>query len=128
MTSFPDLSRVIAAFNAERARHVVIGGFAVIAHQYLRTTEDVDLLIPDDRENDLRVLAALRRLKAHRRGGEPIDEAHVVGRSHVRVEGDGGIIDLLRGGEPPLGARRRTDPHLRTREPRGLQAPVGQAA
>lgn len=102
MTSFPDLSRVIAAFDAEQAEHVVIGGFAVIAHQYLRTTEDVDLLIPDDRENDLRILAALRRLKARRRDGEPVDEAYVVGRSHVRVEGDGGIVDLLRGGEPPL--------------------------
>lgn len=102
MTSFPDLSRVIAAFNAEHAQHVVIGGFAVIAHQYLRTTEDVDLLIPDSAENDQRILAALRRLRAVRRDGTPLEESYVLGRTHVRVEGDAGIVDLLRGGEPPL--------------------------
>ena len=69
MIAGPDLPRVAAAFNADGARYVVIGGFAVIAHQYVRATEDVDLLIPDDAANDERVVAALRGLGARQRDG-----------------------------------------------------------
>ncbi|HET6998644.1 MAG TPA: hypothetical protein VFI03_08645 [Solirubrobacterales bacterium] len=47
---------------AEGARFVVIGGFAVIANRFVRATEDVDFLVPDDPANDRRVLAALRDL------------------------------------------------------------------
>ena len=93
----PDLIGVVAAFNAEGAQHVVIGGFAVIAHEFVRATEDSDLLIPDDATNDLRVVAALRRL------GAECDGHLLARREHVRVESTGrGVVDLLRGGEPPL--------------------------
>ncbi len=98
----PDLPRVVAAFNAEQARHVVIGGFAVVAHQYVRATEDVDLLIPDEPGNDERVIAALVRLGASRRDGSPITAAEVSGREHLRVDSDAGLVDLLRAGVAPL--------------------------
>lgn len=91
-----------AAFSSERARYVVIGGFAVIAHQYVRATEDVDLLIPDDDENDARVLAALARLEARRRDGVAVALADVSDGEHLRVESNAGLVDLLRGGAPPL--------------------------
>ena len=98
----PDLPGVVAAFNAEGARHVVIGGFAVVAHQYVRATEDVDLLIPDDAANDARVVTALARLGARKRDGSPIDPAEVGSREHLRVDSDSGIVDLLRAGVAPL--------------------------
>ncbi len=43
---------------------MVIGGFAVIAHDYVRATEDVDLLIPEDEANDQRCEHALSSLEA----------------------------------------------------------------
>ena len=30
----------------------VVGGFAVIANRFVRATEDIDFLVPDDAEND----------------------------------------------------------------------------
>jgi hypothetical protein len=98
----PDLPRVVAAFNAERARHVVIGGFAVVAHQYVRATEDVDLLVPDEPANDERVVAALARLGARMRDGRAIEPSDVATREHLRVDSDAGIVDLLRAGVAPL--------------------------
>ena len=98
----PDLPRVVAAFNAERARHVVIGGFAVVAHQYVRATEDVDLLIPDDAGHDARVVAALARLEAQMPGGTPVGPADLAGRENLRVESAAGLVDLLRAGVAPL--------------------------
>ena len=98
----PDLPRAIAAFDAAGARYIVIGGFAVVAHQYVRATEDVDLLIPDDDEHDVKVIAALQLLNARRRDGEPVALADLTGREHLRVESDAGLIDLLRAGTPPL--------------------------
>lgn len=98
MADPPDLVGVVAAFRAARARHVVIGGFAVIAHEFVRATEDSDLLIPDDAANDLCVIDALRAL-----GAVDVTAERLAAREHLRVVAGGhGIVDLLRGGEPPL--------------------------
>jgi hypothetical protein len=43
----PDLAGVILDANEAGLPYVVIGGFAVIAHGYLRATKDSDLLVPD---------------------------------------------------------------------------------
>lgn len=99
----PELDVAAAAMVAEGARFVVVGGFAVIANRYVRATEDVDFLVPDDDENDERVLAALRRLNATRqRDGEPARLEHLIGQTHLRVDSAAGIIDVMRGGHPPL--------------------------
>jgi hypothetical protein len=45
--SGPDLDGVVADANAVGLPYVVIGGFSVIAHGYLRATKDSDLLVPD---------------------------------------------------------------------------------
>jgi hypothetical protein len=62
----PELDVAAAAMAAEGARFVVVGGFAVIANRFVRATEDVDFLVPDDVENDGRVLAALVKLRGVR--------------------------------------------------------------
>ena len=98
----PDLPRVAAAFTAAGARYAVIGGFAVVAHQYVRATEDVDLLIPDGDEHDQLVMSALRQLGARTREGVAVELPDLTGREHLRVESDAGLIDLLRAGAPPL--------------------------
>jgi predicted nucleotidyltransferase len=57
-----DLVKICAALNAEGARYVLIGGFAVIARGLERPTKDIDLLIdgaPDNIERIKRALAVL---------------------------------------------------------------------
>lgn len=57
-----DLAALCRRLNAEGARYVVIGGFAIIQHGYYRTTGDIDLLIEDSLENQCRVREALKSL------------------------------------------------------------------
>ena len=42
-----DLVRVCRALNEHEAQHVLIGGFAVALHGFVRATKDVDLEIYD---------------------------------------------------------------------------------
>lgn len=46
-----DLVRICRALNDARARDVLIGGFAVLAHGAGRFTKDIDLLVDDDPAN-----------------------------------------------------------------------------
>lgn len=114
----PELDRVTAAFIAAGARFVVVGGFAVIAHRHVRATEDVDLLIPDDAGNDARCLVALRALRATRfRDAAVLDDGMLLEQAHLRVLTDGGLVDLIREGEPPL--------DFASIEPAALRADLG---
>ena len=134
MSAGPDLPRVAAAFNDDGARYVVIGGFAVIAHQYVRATEDVD---PDPGRRGQRRTRPLRAraARARMRDGGAVTPAALAEREHLRVDSDAGIVDLLRAGAPPLdfesvdaasieatvdGVR---DPRLWAGQPGRLQAP-----
>lgn len=99
----PKLDVAAAAMVDAGARFVVIGGFAVIANRFVRATEDVDFLVPDDVDNDNRVLVALRALDAVRQRDEvPIRDEHLLGQTHLRVISNAGVIDVMRGGLPPL--------------------------
>lgn len=99
----PELDVAATSMVAESARFVVVGGFAVIANRFVRATEDIDFLVPDSAENDRRVLAALRKLGGVRlRDEAPLRDEHLIGQAHLRAKTDAGIIDILRGGLPPL--------------------------
>lgn len=54
-----DLVRLCGELNERGARYVVIGGLAIIHAGYLRTTNDVDLLIDTEPANEAKVLDAL---------------------------------------------------------------------
>lgn len=99
----PELDVAVAAMVKAGARFVVVDGFAVIANRYVRATEDVDFLVPDEAENDRRVLEALRGLNGVRyRDSEPLRDEHLRGQSHLRATTSAGVIDVMRGGLPPL--------------------------
>ncbi len=51
----------IRLLNEEGIEYVVIGGHAVIAHGYVRTTTDLDLLIATSAENADRMLTVMLR-------------------------------------------------------------------
>lgn len=57
---------LLAALSQERVQSLVVGGYAVRVHGYLRPTEDLDLLIDCEVENLLRLRTALATLGASR--------------------------------------------------------------
>jgi hypothetical protein len=99
----PELDLAVLALAREEAQFVVVGGFSVIANRFVRATEDIDFLAPDDEANDRRILSALRALDAVRfRDGAPLRDDHLIGQTHLRTRTSAGYIDILRGGLPPL--------------------------
>ncbi len=99
----PELDIAAAAMVDEGARFVVVGGFAVIANRFVRATEDIDFLAPDDDANDRRILAALRGLDGVRHRDEaPLQDEHLIGQAHLRTKTKAGVVDIIRGGLPPL--------------------------
>ncbi|MBS1679461.1 MAG: hypothetical protein JST08_18970 [Actinobacteria bacterium] len=101
--SGPDLDGVVADANAVGLRYVVIGGFSVIAHGYLRATRDSGLLVPDGPEADAEIHRFLERIDARRlHDGKRLKPADIDGADHLRVRSRHGIVDVLRGGLPPL--------------------------
>jgi hypothetical protein len=57
-----DLVALCRALNEKGARYLIVGGLAVIHHGYLRATEDIDVLVAGDLDNQARVKRALETL------------------------------------------------------------------
>jgi len=56
------LDSIQAAFEREGSRFIVVGGFATIAHGYLRATTDIDIVIDLVPKNIDRAFAALKSI------------------------------------------------------------------
>lgn len=54
-----DLLTLCKALNREGVRYVLIGGFAVILHGFVRATKDIDLLVDASEENVQRLKRAM---------------------------------------------------------------------
>lgn len=65
MAEVNPLTRVCALLNRHGAHYLIVGAQAAILHGHIRTTEDVDILIPEDEVNHARVIAALSELEDH---------------------------------------------------------------
>lgn len=101
--SGPDLLGVVADAAAVGLDYVVIGGFSVIYHGHVRATKDSDLLVGDGPAADAAVLRFLERVDAVRlRDGKRLSLRDVAAAEHLRVNTRHGIVDILRGGLPPL--------------------------
>jgi len=101
--SGPDLAGVVADADAAGLDYVVIGGFAVIAHGHVRATKDSDLLVPDGPDADVAVLRFLERVDGRRLYDEKVlTSEDIRGAHHLRVNSRHGIVDIMRGGLPPL--------------------------
>ena len=57
-----DLAKICRELNAKGVKYMVIGGFAVIQHGFLRNTGDIDVLIEDSPENQIKTKRALEIL------------------------------------------------------------------
>jgi hypothetical protein len=101
--SGPDLDGVVADANAVGLPYVVIGGFSVIANGFLRATKDSDLLVGDGPETDAAIRRFLDRIEATRlRDDKVLGEEEIAAAHHLRVRSRHGIVDIMRGGLPPL--------------------------
>jgi len=99
----PDLAGVVADASAVGLECVVIGGFSVIYHGHIRATKDSDLLVPDGLGADEAILRFLDRADATRlRDGKRLTLDEVAGAEHLRLNSRHGIVDIMRGGLPPL--------------------------
>lgn len=60
--SFDEARRIVAAFEAEGVRYVLVGAMAMAAQGLIRATRDVDFFVAPDPDNVERLRRALRRL------------------------------------------------------------------
>ena len=87
-----DLLSLCAALNREGARYLLIGGFAVILHGYVRGTKDIDLLVDTSPENVQAVKRALSTLPDNAVAAVADDE---IGKYQVVRVADEIVIDLM---------------------------------
>jgi len=64
---FDEARRILAAFEAEGVRYVLVGSMAMAAQGLVRATRDMDLFVSPDPENVARLRRALKSLF----GGDP---------------------------------------------------------
>ncbi|MGB7068849.1 MAG: nucleotidyltransferase [Pyrinomonadaceae bacterium] len=54
-----DFKELFRSLNAKGVEYLLIGGYAVIIHGYVRNTNDIDIAVSNDSENIARCLEAL---------------------------------------------------------------------
>lgn len=87
----PDpLLKVCKLLNEHHVRYLVVGGHACILHGLVRTTEDVDILVEESRDNYQRIIAALSELEDHAARELQVDDfdKHIVIKVADEVEVD----------------------------------------
>ena len=57
----PEYLNLVRLLNEEKVEYVVLGGHAVIAHGYLRTTGDIDIFVNPTPENAVKIVLALEK-------------------------------------------------------------------
>jgi hypothetical protein len=93
-------------FLEERSiEHIVIGGFAVNAHGFIRVSKDLDIVPDPSRENLERLANALRELNASNAEGDDFDEGEfpldatsvddLSEGGNFRLDTDLGALDIM---------------------------------
>jgi hypothetical protein len=88
-----DLRDLCRELNQRGAKYVVIGGFAMRAANYNRTTMNVDLMVAADAENEAKVYAALATLPDN--AVRELQPGELQKHNVIRI-GDEILVDLLR--------------------------------
>jgi hypothetical protein len=90
--TFDDLLGVIRALNAQNAEYLLVGGYALLAHGYVRATTDIDILVPPTATSADRVIRSLLLLPE--RVAEQIDPVWFVEGNTIRVA-DEFVVDVM---------------------------------
>jgi hypothetical protein len=88
-----DLRDLCGELNRRGAKYVVIGGFAIRAANYNRSTMDIDLMVAADLENETKVFSALSTLPDN--AVRELQPGELQKHTVIRV-GDEIVVDLLR--------------------------------
>lgn len=88
-----DLRDLCRELNQRGAKYVVIGGFAMRAAEYNRTTMDVNLMVAADAENEAKVFSALSTLPDN--AVRELQPGELQKYNVIRV-GDEILVDLMR--------------------------------
>jgi hypothetical protein len=54
-----DLKRIIKSLNENKADYFLIGGYALLAHGFYRTTTDIDIIVPASKDSGEKIIKAL---------------------------------------------------------------------
>jgi len=84
--------RVCRLLNRHRVRYLIAGGVAANLHGSVRATRDVDILVPRDRRNMERLVAALARLPY---GIARELDPNVILDKPITIVGDDPRVDVL---------------------------------
>lgn len=55
----PDFKELLRLFDQNKVKYLLIGGYAVSLHGFVRATNDIDLAVSDDSDNARNIVAAL---------------------------------------------------------------------
>jgi hypothetical protein len=88
------LLRLLARFQQEGVKYVLVGGHAVRLNGFLRATEDIDILLPSSIENGERVIRALNFLPCAKELDPAWFESSAEEPENIRIADDL-LIDLL---------------------------------
>ena len=58
----PEFQRLLSALYSKKVEYLVVGGYAVIFHGYVRTTGDLDIWVALNPENAAKLEAAIRSM------------------------------------------------------------------
>jgi predicted nucleotidyltransferase len=87
-----DLKTLVRSLNERAVDYLLIGGYALAAHGYLRATIDIDLLVPATAQAGHRVKEALMVLPD--RAAAEIDPAWFEEGENIRVA-DAFVVDIM---------------------------------
>jgi hypothetical protein len=87
-----DLLLICRHLNAQHARYIVIGGFAIFEHGLARLTDDIDLLVDSSLDNVARVKTALECLPD--KASRDVHDSDVSTYAVVRIN-DEITVDLM---------------------------------
>lgn len=68
-----DFKELLSAFNEQKVKYLIVGGYALAVHAQPRATKDLDLFIQPDGENAKAVFAALVQFGAPMENLKPAD-------------------------------------------------------
>jgi hypothetical protein len=88
-----DLRDLCRELNQRGAKYLVVGGFALRAANYIRSTMDVDLLVAGDADNEARVFAAVATLPDQ--AARDLQPGELQAYAVIRVA-DEIVVDLMR--------------------------------
>jgi hypothetical protein len=100
--SVRDDAALIRQLRKHAIPHVVIDGWAVIAHGYLRATRGIDVLVPDTPDVRSAVGVALHEVNGQTLNGTPLTANAVLPDQGWQLDTNHGRIDVLLEGVPPL--------------------------